>query len=234
MRQLIWKEWHEQSWKLAFGCIVLSAFAGIGLRTRIILDQEMILWVCMPAMCLLPLLAATGLIPAERSDGTLESLAALPVSLRKIFVVKTMTGLILCAVPLLAAMAVSLAIAGGRELPAAVIVGIYGMVIVSSLSLFMWMLALTIRLPTEARAAMVSIGLLMCWAMVSAGLMEAGPPVLCTLSPFAFVFEYLVVHRTGEPVPPPLILNILAQAVIGAVLWICAARAISKDVNSVG
>ena len=24
MRQLIWKEWHEQSWKLAFGCIVLN------------------------------------------------------------------------------------------------------------------------------------------------------------------------------------------------------------------
>jgi ABC-type transport system involved in multi-copper enzyme maturation permease subunit len=211
---------------------VLSAFAGIGLRTRIILDQEMILWVCLPAMCLLPLLAATGLIPAERSDGTLESLAALPVSLHKILAIKMATGLILCAAPLLSAMAVSLAIAGGRELTAVKIIWIYGPAVASSLSLFMWMLALTVRLPTEARAAMVSIGLLMCWAMVSIGLREAGYPLLGAFSPFSFVFDYWVVRRIGETVPP-LAVNVLVQPLNALILWICAHHAIAKDVNSV-
>jgi ABC-type transport system involved in multi-copper enzyme maturation permease subunit len=232
VRQLIWKEWHEQSWKLAFGCIVLSAFAGIGLRTRIILDQEMILWVCMPAMCLLPLLAATGLIPAERSDGTLESLAALPVSLRKIFAVKTMTGLILCAVPLLAAMAVSLAIAGGRELEARSILSLYGRSIFTAIALFIWMLALTIRLPSEARAAMVSIGILMCWSMATAGIWQLQLPLpLNTVSPFSFVLNHLNLDYRDVPVPS-LAVNVLVEALIAAALWWCASRAIAKDVTT--
>jgi ABC-type transport system involved in cytochrome c biogenesis permease component len=230
VRQLIWKEWHEQSWKLAFGCIVLSAFAGIGLRTRIILDQEMILWVCMPAMCLLPLLAATGLIPAERSDGTLESLAALPISMRKILAVKTMTGLILCAVPLLAAMAVSIAIAGGRELGTGAIVSLYGCSSLTALALFIWMLALTIRLPSEARAAMVSIGVLMCWSMGSVALWEAGDSIFRALSPFSFVLDHLVL-RHGE-ILPSLTLDVLVEPAIAAALWFWASRAIAKDIKN--
>ena len=27
MQSLLWKEWHEQSWKLAFSCILLGAMA---------------------------------------------------------------------------------------------------------------------------------------------------------------------------------------------------------------
>src|SRR5689334_8801214 len=41
MRSLLWKEWHEQSWKLAFGCVVLAALAVIGLRARVVADDTM-------------------------------------------------------------------------------------------------------------------------------------------------------------------------------------------------
>jgi len=233
VRQLIWKEWHEQSWKLAFGCIVLSAFALIGLRTRIIPDEEMVMWVCFPAMCLLPLLAATGLVPAERSDGTLESLAALPVTLRQILTVKTLTGLTLCAVPLLAAMLISLAIAGGREMDAFPMIAIYGRSMLTALALFVWFLALTVRLPTEARAAMVGIGVMFCWLMLSAGIAEGDMPLLSTVSPFSFVFN---AQYTGIPTRqvPPLAINVLIETAIALALWSWAGRAIGKDVNSVG
>ena len=234
MRQLIWKEWHEQAWKLAFGCIVLSAFALIGLRTRIILDQEMALWVCFPAMCLLPLLAATGLIPAERSAATLESLAALPVSMRTIAAVKAITGVVLSTVPLLCAMAISLAIAGGREMEPARLAGIYLLCTMTSLSLFFWMFALTIRLPTESRAAMVGVGILMCWGMLTVGLQDDWrysyflPPMEC-LSPYSFVLE---LEKAG--IGWKIILDVAVGFAIGVALWFGASRAIGKDASAKG
>jgi ABC-type transport system involved in multi-copper enzyme maturation permease subunit len=234
VRQLIWKEWHEQSWKLAFGCIVLAAFAAIGLRTRIIPDEEMVMWVCFPALGLLPLLAATGLIPAERNDGTLESLAALPVTWRQILAVKTLTGVILCAVPLLVAMAVSLMIAGGREIPAFAMFNIYMQSLLTAIALFAWILAMTVRLPTEARAAMVGIGVSLCWIMLSGGMFENDLVLLSTISPFSFVFyaEYHAGPRTQQV--PPFAINVLVEAVIAAALWMWTSRAIGKDVNAVG
>jgi len=234
VRQLIWKEWHEQSWKLAFGCIVLGAFALIGLRTRIIPDEEMVMWVCFPAMCLLPLLAATGLVPAERNDGTLESLAALPVTWRQILAVKTLTGLILSAVPMLTAMAVSLLVAGGREITAFTMFNIYVQSLLTAIALFAWIFAATVRLPTEARAAMVGIGVSLCWIMLSAGMFENDLALLSTISPFSFVFyaEYHAAPRTQQV--PPFAINVLVEAAIATALWLWAGRAIGKDVNAVG
>src|SRR5579872_3529215 len=116
MSSLLWKEWHEQRWKLAFGCIILAAFALIGLRARIIADQMLLTWVCLMGVLLLPVLASTGLVPAERGEGTFESLLPLPISPKRILLAKTIMGMLLCAAPLAAAGIVSLLIAGGREM----------------------------------------------------------------------------------------------------------------------
>ena len=66
MRQLIWKEWREQGWKLGFFSVVLAAFTFIGLRTRIVPDEEMLRIAVNPAAFLLPLLIGRSLIPAAR------------------------------------------------------------------------------------------------------------------------------------------------------------------------
>src|ERR1700722_4488605 len=108
MRSLLWKEWREQSWKLGFGCIVLTALAVIGLHARIIDDESMVVMVCFLGVTLLPVLSSTGLVPAERSEGSLESLLALPVKSWRILLAKTAMGLLLCTGPLLAAAAASL------------------------------------------------------------------------------------------------------------------------------
>src|SRR6185437_11506303 len=79
MRSLLWKEWREQSWKLVFGSLILAAFAFIGLHARIVADELLLQWVCLLAVALLPVLASTGLVPAERDDGTLETLFSLPI-----------------------------------------------------------------------------------------------------------------------------------------------------------
>ena len=42
IRKLLWKEWHEQRWKAAFGCVILMAFTAIGLKTRLVPDEVII------------------------------------------------------------------------------------------------------------------------------------------------------------------------------------------------
>ena len=243
MRQLIWKEWHEQAWKLAFGCIVLGAFAFIGVRTRIIPDEQMLLWVCFPAIGLLPLLATIGLVPTERSDGTFNTLAALPVPMRSIVWLKIATGLVLCVVPLLLAMLISVAFFGGREMSISAIVALFMRSMLSSAALFVWMFAATIRLPTEPRAAMVSIGVLLIWLMISVGTAQAQRPLLSTLSPLSFSVNGLpaiyhnpqsVLSMTAFPwryrgAPVPLLpINLLVQSVIVLSLWLWTTRSAAK------
>jgi hypothetical protein len=115
-------------------------------------------------------------------------------------------GLLLVAVPMIAAGAVSFVVAANRELPSASIVMHYLRFTLSALSLFMWMLALTVRLPNETRAALLSIGILILWAMATG---IAGP-----FSPLTSI------HRQGllqSAFSLPVV--ILIQLAIAIVLW---------------
>jgi ABC-type transport system involved in multi-copper enzyme maturation permease subunit len=221
MRRLLWKEWHEQSWKLGFGCIVLGALAMIGLRTRIVADMTMMTTVCFLGLALLPVLASTGLVPAERSEGVFESLLSLPVAPWRILSAKTIVGGLLCAGPLVVAWVVSWTIAGGREIPSGGVAILYERTILTSLCLFVWMVALTIHLPSETRAGLLGLGILIFWLMALFGMVSTKDPTtprwLLGLCPLAFVTLSL------ERVPPfPLLL--IEQLAIVAALWFWASR----------
>lgn len=224
MRRLLWKEWHEQSWKLGFGCIVLGALAAIGLRSRITADETTVMWVCFLGVTLLPVLSSTGLVPAERGEGTLESLLALPVAPRKILAAKTAMGLLLCAGPMLTAMVVSLWIAGGREIADGYMAAWYVRSMLAALVLFVWMLALTIYLPNETRAALVAVGILICWMIATGGLGELrDEPWAMAASPLGFVYQVRVLDMGS------LVITAVIQVAIAAGLWIWASRGLAAE-----
>src|SRR5580765_6078047 len=177
MQSLLWKEWHEQRWKLAFGSLILGAFALIGLRARVVADEMLLEWICFLAVALLPVLASTGLIPSEREDGTFETLLSLPVAPRRIFMVKFWMGIVLTTGPLIVAGVVSLFLAGGRELSSGAIAALYGKSLAASVVLFLWMFALTVRLPTETRASLIAMAVLIMWLIVTLGLTQASENV---------------------------------------------------------
>lgn len=223
MRPLLWKEWHEQRWKLGFGSVVLCAFALIGLRTRIVSDESIIVATCALGVLLLPILSAAGLFPAERGEGTLKTLLALPVTRSKILAAKLILGGVLCAVPLLASAAVSLLFTGGREISGAAMLAIYLRAIASGIILFVWMFALTVRSPSEGRGAALAVGILVCWLIVAAGLIRGygfaathAPPPLWLACPFVFVFPSAN-YKT--------VLVILVQSAIAVVLCSLSLRA---------
>ena len=243
MMSLIWKEWHEQRWKLAFGALVLSAFALIGLRTRVVADETLLTWVCFLGIMLLPILTAMGLVPAERQEGTIQSLLALPVSSRRIFVAKTILGLAVCAGPLVCAAIVSILVAGGRELSGREMIDLYLRSIAAAVVLFAWMFALTIRLPTEARAGLLAVGVLIFWLLATAGMYAATPnpaeftsrglpvpsdlhiPHLWLISPFVFTFgfhsETVAMLSVG--------LALVIQLALATALWFWSARRLTKE-----
>jgi ABC-type transport system involved in multi-copper enzyme maturation permease subunit len=228
MTSLIWKEWHEQSWKLAFGCLVLGALALIGLHARIIADETMVMWVCFIGIGLLPVLSSTGLIPAERADGTFESLLAIPISPGRILLVKTAMGLLLCAGPMIIAAAVSLLSAGGREMSSQAMLILYTRSALAALAMFVWMMALTVHLPNEARAGLLALGLLVFWLLATAGL--AYPPVpelLFAFSPLSFVFG-IAAEKTNAP---PLSGIIAIQIATSVALWFWTSRRLTAHVE---
>jgi hypothetical protein len=224
MSRLCWKEWHEQSWKLGFSCLVLCALAWIGLRARIIADETMIEWVCFLGVILLPVLSSTGLLPAERADGSFESLLAMPVSPWRILLAKTLSGIVLCAIPLIAAGAISILAAGEREMTVSAMISLYGRTTLAALSLFVWMMALTSRLPNETRAGLLSMGLLIFWILATVGLCYDGvPPAAVAMSPFAFVYN---VNNNFANMPQwPVMLAV--QILLAALLWIWTAKRLS-------
>jgi ABC-type transport system involved in multi-copper enzyme maturation permease subunit len=233
MSSLLWKEWHEQRWKLGFGCLILATFALVGLHSRAVADETLLEWVAFLGIVLLPVLSSTGLVPAERSDGSLESLLALPVPSSRILAAKTIIGILLCVGPLMAAAVVSLAVAAGRELPAATIISLYARSAAATVSLFVWMLALTIRMPGEARAGLLSLGVLIFWSLASMGF--AGSPALTrlwTVSPFFFEFGAASLRSDTPAVVVPVAAALAVQGMIAAALWWWAAGQLGRNTGS--
>jgi ABC-type transport system involved in cytochrome c biogenesis permease component len=234
MQRLLWKEWHEQSWKLGFGCIVLGAMAVIGLRARIVSDDVMLMWVCFVGVMLLPILSSTGLVPAERGEGSLETLLTLPVNPRKILAAKVIMGVLLVAGPMLVAMGLSVLVAGGREIPAIAMIAFYVCSTLTALFLFAWMAALTIRSPGETRAALLSVGILILWLIATQGLARPGvPDAAMAISPFGVVFRVvngsdspnlLVEFNSGIAVVSQASMVLAVQVVIALLLWWYASR----------
>jgi len=229
MPSLIWKEWHEQSWKLGFGCVVLGALALIGLHARLVADETLAMWVCFLGLSLLPVLSSTGLLPAERGEGSFESLLALPVQPWRILLAKTGIGFLLCVGPMTAAAVASLLMAGGRELTSESMLVLYGRSTLVALSLFIWMLALTARLPSEARAGLLAMGILIFWLLATAGLADPDvPSVAFAVSPFALVYGY----SNGFSAAPPLALVLAVQVVVLSLLWVWTSRRLTGVVET--
>ena len=229
MRKLIWKEWHEQSWKLAFGCIVLSAFAVIGLRSRIVADLALVSYVCAIGVLILPITSATGLFPAERAEGSFESLIAMPIQPWKILLAKTISGVVLCAGPLAVAAVFSVWIAGDRETPAEEVLALYEQSALSSVSLLVWMMAFSIRLPNEGRAALLSMGVLVIWGVITWSMFHS--EYLRDTHALAFTrwisvtpFGWFFVISYEPPAGYSLAVNALIQGTILVAVWALGLR----------
>ncbi|HEY1686023.1 MAG TPA: ABC transporter permease subunit [Tepidisphaeraceae bacterium] len=229
MRSLIWKEWREQSWKIGFSCVVLGAFALVGLRSRVTADETLVMWVCFIGVTMLPVLASSGLVPAERSEHSFESLLALPISARKILLAKVLMGVVLCIVPLVVAGGISMAMAAGREMEGAAIASLYARSILAAILLLTWMMALTIQLPNETRAGLIAVGIFIFWMLATMGLVFTESDYWFALSPFCFIYQRKSYYMGWHTAPIPWIQGLIFQGLICVMLWWWAASRLAGE-----
>jgi hypothetical protein len=176
IRSLIWKEWHEQAWKIAFGCVILNSYAALGFRARLVPD-EMVVWhVLVIGLILLPLLAAMGLIAPERIEGSYGFLRTLPMPAWRILTIKVAMALLQCVVPIATVAALSIIVTHEREMSVANMLGLYARGLGVACVLLLWMVALSIHLPTEARVGLIGLGTLIAWLILTIGTVAMKQP----------------------------------------------------------
>ena len=228
-RSLVWKEWHEQRWRLWFGVFLLGLFTLIGLRTRIMPDEQIVLFSMIVGGIFFPLMVAMGLIAPERADGTIVRLLALPVPAWNVLVAKGIIGAIVCTGPILVSAVIAAVVAGDREMEWSQFAEMYAMAIGMTLSTFAWLTAAGVRQPSEARAGLMGIGVGAGWSLVIAISSMLAIELFHDESLIAWVAAFspfgLTVLRGGDA-PPAVVIGI--QLVMFAVVWAWAAWRIGK------
>ena len=89
---LVWKEWQEQRWKMAFGTVMLLFFTGSLIAARLTIGNENIVLIPFTGGLVLSLYSAMGVFAPEVSNGTKLFLVSKPGEVRKIFFVKWFAG----------------------------------------------------------------------------------------------------------------------------------------------
>jgi ABC-type transport system involved in multi-copper enzyme maturation permease subunit len=173
-RSLVWKEWHEQRWRLGFGIFLVGTFTLIGLRTRIVPDEQIVLFSVMIGGMFFPLMVAMGMVAPERAEGTIVRLLALPVPIWKVLAAKALVGGIVCASPMIVSAVIASVIAGDREMAWGELVGFYAMAVGVTFSVFTWLTSAGVRQPSEARVGLVGIGLFVGWFLIIGALSALG------------------------------------------------------------
>ncbi|HBG77596.1 MAG TPA: hypothetical protein DDW84_01930 [Phycisphaerales bacterium] len=97
---LLWKEWHEQRWKLAFGTVMLVFFTGAFFAAKLTSDREVVVVVWGLGGLVLSLYSAMGAFAPEVTYRTKLFLFAKPAELWKSFFCKWFFGWLNFAVPM--------------------------------------------------------------------------------------------------------------------------------------
>lgn len=225
MRNLFWKEWREQRWKMAFGCVMLVSFCAIGLRARMVPDFTIIILTAFFGGPLLALLTAMGVVGRDRGEGSLDYLLALPVAPYRVLGVKMLVGLANCFVPVLGVGLVASIVAGGREMTFLQIFGTVGVGLWLATHLLVWSVAIGIRQPSEARAGLVGVGVIVGWGLYFLLIMAITPNTATT--PFFLALTPLTCLGLGDYAPHmahfegyPMWIGLLALAFAAQSLWL--------------
>lgn len=182
---LLWKEWHEQKWKLlSLTAIVLSVFLIL-----LFDNASMAVTAIVPTMYLYsafaPLFAAMGIAASEHSLRSIEFVRAQPIELWKIAGVRWVSGALVVIMPLAACVLLFLAVVViwpqnsipkgmGNTLHSTVVTiafTYFGLAAAISLNLYAWIVAICVNQRTEFRAGL--IGLISMVVLVFVGLFAA-------------------------------------------------------------
>ena len=215
---LVWKECHEQKWKLASCCAVLVAPVLFVMSSVDRYNVDVPLVAAGAVGALIPIFIAMGLVSAERTRRTFGTLAALPARPVKILLTKVVIGALVCAIPVAAVIVLARFLPEDGGSIRALEDGTAWVFVWGAVYAFAWSLVAGIRQPTELRAGLMGIALLMAWvALAAAWDAPGGGPVWhWWINPTVC----LALARGGESYGSVWSVMLMQLAVIGLlVLW---------------
>lgn len=165
-RQLLWKEWRENLWKLVFCGTVSVAFAALLFRIRLFPDAANGVIISFVQMLVVPVVYALDIFSGEMSNRTIHLLFKFPVPRWKIFFSKYLVCVLGMSL-VFAATGLSMAIFGHeREAPTGLLVNntlLFGVVVVI---LFTWFCAFAVQSRSEAGSLVAVFGVMIGWGII--------------------------------------------------------------------
>jgi ABC-type transport system involved in multi-copper enzyme maturation permease subunit len=211
IRSLIWKEWREQRWKIFYISMLMVSANVIGLKTRLMPDELIMMISVFIGAFFLPIFIGMGLFATEREERSLPVLVALPIRGRVIFTVKMGMGVLACLIPFGVSLASALVMAGTREVMWQRVLLWYAGGLGFGLTLLIWIVAFGLYQPTEARTGLVGLAVIAGWLILLC--LEEGSQhlflVAYKISPF-YWFEMLDRHNQPFNFRAAIIQGILA------------------------
>ena len=165
-KHLLWKEWRENLWKLAFGGAVTTAFVLLLFRIRLFPDAANCVAISFVQMLVLPVVYALDIFSGEMSNRTIHLLFKFPVPRWKIFFSKyfiSIGGMI--AVFLVSGLLMEL-IAQGRETDTGFLLKLNASFGISALLLFTWFCPFGAQSRSEAGSLTAMFGVIIGWAIL--------------------------------------------------------------------
>jgi hypothetical protein len=148
----------------------------------------------------------------------------------KVVAAKGLIGGLVCVAPILVSAMIALLIAGDRELSWAELVGMYAMALGVTLAMHSWLTAAAIRQPSEARAALVGIAVVVGWFLLVA-MAEMPRTEMLSVSEFeqwvgaCSPLGFIIIKEDHVPRLVVIGLQLLSMAL----LWTWSAKRIGKS-----
>lgn len=238
IRQIVWKEWHEQAWRFYFITLTFGLYTLIGIYSPLITDGVMIGFLLFVLTIPMPWLICMGVLIPDRQRESHRYLISLPISPRLIFLIKTVVGLCACLAPLAISLFIFVLFAGSRELTYSRIAFLFLMMAALTVQNYIWTLSLSVRARSEAHVAVVGVILflsLFIYFWYSFSLIFDGEKIILAyglcLHPF-YPFLLLFYESISESMSFSafvyqsqfwiLISVISIQTLISIILWYCA------------
>jgi ABC-type transport system involved in multi-copper enzyme maturation permease subunit len=165
-RQLLWKEWRENLWKLIFCGAISLAFTALLFRIRLFPDGANCTIISFMQMIAVPLVYALDIFSGEMSNRTIHLLFKFPVARWKIFFSKYLICILGMSIIFLATGLLMELLGHGREADMSYLFKINGLCGLSSLVLFTWFCAFGAQSHSEAGSLVAMFSVFIGWGIV--------------------------------------------------------------------
>ena len=191
MKRLLWKEWHEQQWKVWLCTAAVLLVNQTLLRSRLLDDYIIALRCSVCGVLILSFFISIDVFCSETENKTNKLLSTLPISPLKIFSSKMLVAFSTVLIACIAGMLQTIIITGEREISNSLIFIVYVGGLFCGISMMCWYALYNVNAKSEVGSA--GLGLLV----------------------FVLTFSYLAICAAFEVFRPFLLLSPCTCALLG-------------------